>query len=253
MTLENQTHTLPLALMAALLVLGVAALARLYYGKRQLQTIVEGEFKRFREKAVTLMDQIDALRRRHDTLPTTDPDFTEPMAGGTLALYNAVEADLNGLWDRWLKVMELWDHAQKLVRSSSGLAVRPAEEARKLLNNGDIDDLLRQSGSCKERLDRLNRGHEQAREDQSSAKHELAALRISLQQKNETMTAADADLRQLSRAEAMLTQVDGMIVGDPIGAQEIIARSRRFMGGVLRQTGDQPAAHHGLAARVLSA
>src|ERR1700678_2400277 len=108
---DNQTHTLPLALMAFLILLGVAALGVLYYRKRQLQGTVEGQFKGFREKAVALMDQLDALRRRHETLASADPDFTEPMAGATLALYNAVEADLNGLWERWLKVMELWDRA----------------------------------------------------------------------------------------------------------------------------------------------
>src|SRR5437868_14599683 len=132
--------------------LGVAALGLLYYRRRQLQGTVEGQFKDFRDKAVALMDQLDALRQRHKTLASTDPDFTAPMSGATLALYDAVEADLNGLWERWLEVMELWDRAQKLGRSGSGLAVRQAEEARKLLDQGHLDELLRQSGSCKERL-----------------------------------------------------------------------------------------------------
>ena len=238
MNLENQTHTLPLALMAGLLVLGVVAWWRLYRSKRELQTVVEGQFKQFREKAVSLMDQIDALRRRHDTLPATDPDFTQPMAGSTLALYNAVEGDLNGLWDRWLKVMELWDHAQKLVRSSSGLAVRQAEEARKLLNKGDIDELLRQSGSCKERLDRLNGAHEMAREDLKQGKEELATLRETLEQGSGavTSTSAGGDDAQISRIEKMLAQVDATMVADPIGAEEIIARSRRLMAGRARGT-----------------
>jgi hypothetical protein len=83
--------------MAILVLLGAAALGLLYYRKRQLQGAVEVQFKGFREQAVALMDQLDALRRRHKTLPSTDPDFTAPMSGATLALYNAVEADLNGL------------------------------------------------------------------------------------------------------------------------------------------------------------
>ena len=174
MSLDTQNHTLPLVMMGILVVLGVAAWGLLYYRKRQLQDEIEGRFKDFREKAVTLMDQLDALRHRHKTLPSTDPDFTAPMSGATLALYNTVETDLNNLWDHWLEVMELWDQAQKLVRSGSGLAVRQAEEARKLLNKGDIDDLLRQSASCKERLDRLNQGHEEAREALRAGREELA-------------------------------------------------------------------------------
>ena len=76
--------------------------------------------------------------------------------------------------------MELWDQAQKLVRLSSGLAVRQAEQARKLLDKGDIDELLRQSNSCNDRLDRLNLGHEQARDELKAGREELAALRKSI-------------------------------------------------------------------------
>ena len=157
------TRTVPLALLGALGLGGLAALGLLYYRKRHLQGVVAEQFQGFREKAVALMDQLDGLRQRHKTLPATDPDFTAPLSGATLALYNEVEADLNRLWDRWLKAMEVWDQAQKLIRAGSGLAIKQAEEARKLLEEGDIDELIRQSNSCKERLDRLNRGHEQAR------------------------------------------------------------------------------------------
>ena len=124
MSPDAQTYTMPLILMVVLVLLGVAALVVLYRRKRQLQEAVEAQFQGFREQAVALMDRLDALRLRHKTLPATDPDFTTPMSGATLALYNAVEADLNALWERWLEVMELWNRAQKLVRSGSGLAVR---------------------------------------------------------------------------------------------------------------------------------
>ena len=82
----------------------------LYYRKSQLQGTVDAQFWGFREKAVVLIDQIDSLRKRHKTLPSTDPDFTAPMTGATLhALYNQVEHDLDDLWSRWLEVMETWN------------------------------------------------------------------------------------------------------------------------------------------------
>ena len=55
MSPDTQTHTLPLALMAVLVPLGVAVLDLLYYRKRQLQGKGEGQFKGFREKAVALI------------------------------------------------------------------------------------------------------------------------------------------------------------------------------------------------------
>ena len=85
MTLESQTYAVPLALMSLLVLLGAAALGYLYYRKRRLRLAVEERFKVFRGEAVSLMDRLDGLRRRHETLPSTDPDFTEPMAGATLA------------------------------------------------------------------------------------------------------------------------------------------------------------------------
>ncbi len=229
MSPDAQTHTLPLVLMAVLAVLGVIALGRLYYRKQQLQGALEEQFKAFREKAVALMDQLDALRHRHKTLPSSDPDFTAPMSGATLALYNGIEADLNGLWERWLKVMELWDRAQQLIRSSSGLAVRQTEEARRLLDQGGIDELLRLSSSCKDRLDRLNLGHEQAREALKYGWNELAALRQSSDGGTGITLPSDPHAEEIARAETLFAQADAMIEADPIGAEAVIVRSRRLL------------------------
>src|SRR5262249_26478153 len=233
MSPDIPTHALPLAIMAALAMLGVAAMVVLYRRRRQLKGAVEGEFHDFRAKAVALIDRLDALRQRHRDLPSTDPDFTAPMSGATLALYNAVESDLNVLWERWLEVMELWDRAQKLVRSSSVLAVRQAEEARKLLDLGHVDELLRQSAACKERLDRLNRAHEEAREGLAAGRGELAAL----SQSREYGGRDRADFRcdGLSRVGTMFDQAEGMLVADPIGAGEVIVRTRRSLSELARR------------------
>jgi hypothetical protein len=144
--------------MAVRVLLGVAALAWLYSRKRQLHGAAEGQFKEFRERAVALMDQLDALRQRYKTLPLTDPDFTASMSGATLAQYNTVEADLNALWERWLKIMELLGSRGELVRSVSGLAVREAEEARNLLDQGNTDKLLRQTFGTSRRSGRRRGG-----------------------------------------------------------------------------------------------
>ena len=234
------TRTVPLALLGTLGLGGLAALVLLYYRKRHLQGTVAEQFKGFREKAVALMDQLDGLRQRHKTLPATDPDFTAPLSGATLALYNEVEADLNGLWDRWLKAMEVWDQAQKLIRAGSGLAIKQAEEARKLLEEGDIDELIRQSNSCKERLDRLNRGHEQARDALKAGQRELAALRKSFDQSAEAGLSTVSNPKEIATAETMLTMAEGMIPADPIGAEEIIVRSRQALAAATVRPDQKP-------------
>jgi hypothetical protein len=223
------TRTVPLGLMAVLGVLGLLAFGLLYTRKRRLQGSVDEQFRGFREKAVGLMDQLDALRQRHKTLPQTDPDFTSPMSGATLALYDEVNADLDRLWDRWLHIMEVWDQAQKHLRAGSGLGVKETEEARNLLQGGDVDELIRQSASCKERLDRLNQGHQDARADLMAARDELASLRKSVDGGTGVLLPSDPHRTEIATAETRLDEAEAMIATDPIGADDLITRTRRTM------------------------
>jgi hypothetical protein len=144
------------------------------------------------------------------------------------------------LWDRWLEVMELWDQAQRLVRSSSGLAVRQAEEARRLLDRGHVEELLRQSASCKERLDRLNRAHEQARDALVAGRDELAVLQRSIDEGADGRSFPDSRGDGPARLGTMFDQAEGMIAADPIGAAEVIGRARRSVTSLAHRPAPEP-------------
>ena len=223
------SRSVPLGVMAALGVLGLVILAVLYARKQRLKGAVDEQFKGFRAKAVGLMDQLDALRKRHKTLPQTDPDFTAPMAGATLALYEQVDTDLDRLWDRWLKIMEVWDQAQKHLRAGSGLSTTETEEAKKVLQGGDVDELIRESASCKQRLDRLNQGHEEARAGLKEAREELAAFRKSVDGGTGVLLPTDGHGTDIATAESALDEAEALIATDPIGAEEHVARTRRML------------------------
>ena len=221
-----------LVTMVVLGLLGLAAFGLIYYRKRRLQNTVEAQFKDFRERAVALMDQLDALRQRHKTLPATDPDFTVAMTGDTLALYDDVSRDLDSLWERWLKIMEIWEQARWRIRAGSGLGVNPTEEARKLLGGGEIDELVRRSSSCRQRLDRLNQGHEDAREHLKTARAELAAIQNALSKGTGVLLPSDPHHREIQAAEQAFAEAEGMINADPIGADEVIARARHELSAM---------------------
>jgi hypothetical protein len=229
------TRILPLTVLG-LIALGVlSVLGLLWLRKRHLQAKVNQQFKGFREKAVALMDKLDALRNRHKSLPATDPDFTQPLAGATLTLYNDVEKDLNGLWERWLRVMDVWEQAQKLVRAGSGLAIVKTAEAKKLIEQeGDFEELRRKCSSCEERLDRLNHAHENARETLKSARDEVAKLRKTLEEITAAQLPIEPYTKEITIVEGLLTQAEGLLPADPIGASEVIAHSRE----VLKVTAD---------------
>jgi len=196
---EAETHTLPVVLMVGMALAGVVALALLYVRKRRMQEVVDAEFKGFRERAVALMDQLDALRKRQKELPETDPDFTEPMAGATLSLYQGVGSDLDALWERWLRVMDIWRTAQGRLQADSGLTTQAARDAGALLKSGDLDRLHALAGSCKEQLDRLNVAHERARAALKSGRHELARLRGTVDRGTGVLLPGDVDFLSLVR------------------------------------------------------
>jgi hypothetical protein len=225
-------HTTLLLVMAVAGVIGVAALVLLYARKRSLQSDVEARFKLFRERAVGLMEQLDALRKRHTTLPATDPDFTVPMTGATRTLYDQVNRDLDGLWERWLKVMEIWDQAQQRVRAGSGLMVKPTEEARTLLEGSEIDDLVRQSTSCKERLDRLNDGHERAREALATTRAQLASVQHDVTKGTGVLLPSDTHHREIESAERALADAEAMLTADPLGALTRIEEARAAIDSI---------------------
>ena len=221
---DLSTRSSALAVFTVLSLIGVAVLGVLYYRKSQLQGAVDAQFRGFREKAVALMDQIDSLRQRHKTLPSTDPDFTAPMTGVTLALYNQVEHDLDDLWSRWLEVMETWNQVERQIRAGSGLTLKPTEEARKLIGQGGIDTLLRRSSACRQKLDRLNQGHEQAREALAAGRAELKALHDA-PELLDGHDRAEEIARQVASSERLFAEAERLITADPIGTQELIVRA----------------------------
>ncbi|WP_165234990.1 hypothetical protein [Aquisphaera insulae] len=222
----HPTRILALTLMVVLGLLGVAALGLLYYRRRNVQISVEEQFRAFRAQAVSLMDQLDALRKRHKTLPADDPDFTVPMQGATLALYEGVSRDLDTLWDRWLKVMEIWDQAQRRIKAGGGLGMKPTEEAKTLMQGGEISELVRETATCKERLDTLNQAHETARADLEAARTELAAVQDRVTRGTGVVIPSDPHAEAIRRAEDALHGAEAILTADPIAAEEQINGAR---------------------------
>ncbi|AMV39823.1 hypothetical protein [Planctomyces sp. SH-PL62] len=217
---------LPLILILLFGGLGVAALVAMYRRNRQIRATADEQFRSFREQAVGLMDQIDALRTRHKTLPSTDPDFVEPMAGATKALYEQVAGDLDRLWERWLAVMEVWNRAEARLKSASTFSVRPSEEARELLSTGRLEDLLRDSSVCKTNLDRLNLAHEVAAKALKDARREASAVSIRVGGGGPSGGAGDLYSRELRVVNHELEEAERILTTDPIGAAELIEGSR---------------------------
>lgn len=228
------TRTLPLTIAAVLSALAAAFYGWLWWRKKTLQAQVDTQFKGFREQAVTLMDRLDALRQRHKGLPETDPDFTAPIAGKSREVYHAVEADLNGLWDRWLKIMDTWDRAQVLIKQGSSVGIKQAQEARQLLENeGDFAALQQQADTCQERLDQLNQGHENARAALEAAQSSMGQLREAIGQISAAKLPVSVYQAETGPFESLVAEAQRLMPSDPIGAAEVIDRARKAVDAAL--------------------
>ncbi len=85
-------------IVAAMLLMIVGAL---WWGYRRTRSRLGDRIKEVRSKAVDVMDHLDALKERLKLLPTS-PEFREPMAGETQALYQSAKQSSDKLWDGWL-------------------------------------------------------------------------------------------------------------------------------------------------------
>lgn len=220
--------------------LGVVALMLLYRRNVQVRAAADEQFKEFRERAVGLMDQIDALRARHKALPGADPDFTVPMTGATLQLYEKVAADLDRLWDRWLAVMELWNRAEQRMKSASTFSTAPSEEARGIISGSRLEELLHESSRCREDLDRLNLSHEVAAKSLRDARRESAAFARKVGRGGPSGGEADLYDRELKLIDRELDDAEKSLTADPIGAEAAVDRSRDALAEL-----QQPAAPRG--------
>jgi uncharacterized membrane protein YgcG len=226
-------RTLPSAVLAGIGAVGVGIGGLAWRARRKYQREVTAQFEQYRTRAVALMDKLDGLRKEHESLMKLDPDFTEPSTGRTLAVYREVEADLNGLWDKWLQLMDVWERADKLVRSASSLNSEQITRAKALLETeGSFEGIDELVESARKRLDDLGQAHENVRKVVARAAEAVSKT----ESKIAALTARNVRLTSESNALASVGQVldeaKGLIVADPIGAGEIVARAEATLSEI---------------------
>ena len=74
-------------------------------------------------------------------------------------------------------------------------------------------------------------------------------LRKSIDLGTGVLLPSDPHAEEITRAETMFVQAEGMIAADPIGAEAVIARSRRSLQGFAHGSGQKPDRSWSAAAR----
>jgi len=214
------------AVVGSLLAVGLIVGGLIWLARHRTRKAVERRIKQYRSRSVEVMDQLDALKERLKLLPASDPDFREPMAGETLALYQQVGDDLEALWSRWLEIMEALNRAQELAAKGSPIGRRAVEAAGNLVSDPKVfDELESESKRCAEVMDRLNSAHEAARAvDQRFAAGE-AAIEAGFQLLGKEGLPLHPYQPQQSEIAQLAAQARRLVVGDPIGAMALLEQA----------------------------
>jgi hypothetical protein len=209
---------------ALLIVLAVLAAVALVLGLARLRHVVTrrrvvGRFDQFKEHVIDLRQRVEALKERHQLLPAANKDFSAPMAGATLALYQRLQQDFDNLLDDWRRRMELWDRVEALIAAEKPLGAGRLHEAERHLDKlGSFDGVDAASRDCVAQLDRLEHGHERARTLLAQAAETTGQLRQQIEAVRALPLPTGSYEAELERCGAGVAQGQAALPADPVGA-----------------------------------
>jgi TPM domain len=216
-----------LALVASLIAVGLIVAALIWLARHRTRNTVESKIKQYKKNAVDVMDRLDALKARLKKLPVEDPDFKEPISGETLAVYQKIEGNLTGLWDRWLEVMDALDKAQALAKKDSALGTEKLKEAEKLVSDSKVFEQIEvEAQKCAASMDELNQAHENAR----------SAAEVVVVSQKEILTGVEKVEKEglpsvpykpeIDGIAAQASQAKEILTPDPIGARHSLDKAQ---------------------------
>lgn len=211
--------TTPTYIAATGIALGLLTLLILRILHLRARRPLEVKKSNFRQHVVQLSDDIDLLRERHRKLPFTDKDYTEPMIGETLAMYDAIQASLETLRQRWLELMDVWDKVDALKEKEHFFGRAALLEATKLLNNvrvSDVEETLNEQ--CIKALDRLEDAHAQVQRLDKSLDESLQRIKQQLTELQNVRLATEPYQPSLEKVAEIRVHAAKIIVPDPIGS-----------------------------------
>ena len=216
-----------LALLASLLAVGLIVAGLIWLARRRTRNSVESKIKQYRKSAVDVMDRLDALKVRLKKLPTDDPDFMEPISGETLAIYQQIEGNLTGLWDRWLEVMDALDKAQALAKKDSALGTEKLKEAEKLVSDSKVfEQIEAEAKKCAASMDELNQAHENARSAAEVVLVRQQEIQMGVQKVEQEGLPSVPYKPEIDGIAAQASKAREILTPDPIGARQTLEKAQ---------------------------
>ena len=216
-----------LALVASLLAVGLIVAALIWLARHRTRNTVESKIKQYKKNAVDVMDRLDALKARLKKLPVEDPDFKEPISGETLAVYQKIEGNLTGLWDRWLEVMDALDKAQALAKKDTALGTEKLKEAEKLVSDSKVFEQIEvEAQKCAASMDQLNQAHENARSAADVVAVSQREILTGVEKVEKEGLPSVPYKPEIAGIAAQASQAKEILTPDPIGARQTLDKAQ---------------------------
>ena len=216
-----------LALLASLLAVGLIVAALIWLARHRTRNTVESKIKQYKKNAVDVMDRLDALKARLKKLPVEDPDFKEPISGETLAVYQKIEGNLTGLWDRWLEVMDALDKAQALAKKDTALGTEKLKEAEKLVSDSKVFEQIEvEAQKCAASMDQLNQAHENARSAADVVAVSQREILTGVEKVEKEGLPSVPYKPEIDGIAAQAAQAKAILTPDPIGARQTFDKAQ---------------------------
>ncbi len=216
-----------LALLASLLAVGLIVAGLIWLARHRTRNTVESKIKQYKKSAIDVMDRLDALKARLKKLPMEDPDFKEPISGETLAVYQKVEGNLTGLWDRWLEVMDALDKAQALAKKDTALGTEKLKEAEKLVSDSKVfEQIEAEAKKCAASMDELNQAHENARAAADGVVVSQKEILSGVEKVEKEGLPSVPYKPEIDGIAAQASQAKEILTPDPIGARQTLDKAQ---------------------------
>lgn len=133
--------------------------------------------KAFQQTVLKTLDAQGKLLKRHEMLPFHDLDYTEPMSGHTLEVYQQTERDIQDVRTRWLELQDVSEQVDKLAPPGKPVTPMQYKEVAQLIDSADTEGIEDMLAHCVAELDRLEEAHEIIAPTQEEIRGHLAAIR----------------------------------------------------------------------------
>jgi hypothetical protein len=141
------------------------------------------------------------------------------MAGQTLAAYNAIAEQLAKRRSEWLKLMDVWEQAQELLKRETLLGHGKARGARRQIKSAAVADQHKAlAAHCEAPLDRIEHAHEQVLSKQQTCAAENERLLAHQQALQAAALAIEPYQAEWTAAKSLAEQAQAALPADPLAA-----------------------------------